>query len=326
MHCVYCSLCLLLLEYNLFQSRDLWPFYSTDISHTHPLMSLWKSAWHREGLPWTVLRKWKWFLEVESLCPVFVTQRGGNVWWEQVAVGREACGGRESVTSRVRSIGLRMEPLSISASGQRRGSAWPWMISTRRHWGYRFSSSWDHWTLSLPDPALQRHLMRHGADHKMNMSGWVIAHSWAFPRKGWQAALFQRKGIFSGFSHLRLFTSKSPATRCPGAQKRRRGGLAKGGYFFTACLFQARDRRRAPGHPQSGVQTPSWGTLHPHHVPCWHRRVWSDPWTPSRKRNDSMSRVPHPSPNPQTRMLKPPLTTPATLTATPTQSHRQAAC
>ena len=196
--------CLLLLEYNLFQSRDPWPFDSTDVSHSHPLTRLWNSAWHGEGLPWMVLTKWRRFLKAESLCPIFVTQCGGDVWWKQVAVGREACRGRESVMSRA-----TVEPLSISALGQRLRSAWPSLIRTRCHWGYRSSSSWAHWTLFPPDPALQGHLTRHGADHKMNMSGWVLAHSRAFRRKGWQAASFQRKGIFSASSCLRLFTSVS---------------------------------------------------------------------------------------------------------------------
>lgn len=242
-----------------------------------------------------VLTKWRQFLKAESLCPIFVTQCGGDVWWEQVAVGREACRGRESVTSRA-----TVEPLSVSASGQRLSSAWPSLIRTCCHWGYRFSSSWAHWTLFPPDPALQGHLTRHGADHKMNMSGWVLAHSRAFPRKGWQAASFQRKGIFSAFSCLRLFTSKSPPTRCPRAQKRRWGGLAKGGCFSTGCFFQA-EWQEACSWSSTKQGTDSFlGNPQPHHVLCWHRRVWSDPWAPPRKRNDSMARAPHPSPNPQT--------------------------
>ena len=128
--CLLFMVCLLLLEYNLFQSRDPWPFYSTDVSHSHPLTRLWNSAWHREGLPWMVLTKWRWFLKAESLCPIFVTQCGGDVWWEQVAVGREACRGRESVMSRA-----TVEPLSVSASGQRLRSAWPSLIRTCCHWG-----------------------------------------------------------------------------------------------------------------------------------------------------------------------------------------------
>ena len=134
----------------------------------------------------------------------------------------------------------------------------------------------------------------------MNMSGWVLAHSRAFPRKGWQAALFQRKGIFSAFSCLRLFTSKSPPTRCPGAQKRRREGLAKGGMLLHRLPLPGRvtggmplvvhkaGHRLLPGEPP----TPPRALLT--------QAVWSDPWAPPMTRNDSMARVPHPSPNPQT--------------------------
>lgn len=270
-----------------------------------------------------VLRKWRRFLKAESLCPIFVTQCGGDVWWEQVALGREACSGRESVASRA-----TVEPLKGSSLGQHLRSAWPSLIRTYCHWGYRFSSHWAHWTLFPPDPALQGHLMRHGADHKMNMSGWVLAHSRAFPRKGWQAALFQRKGIFSAFSCLRLFTSKSPPTRCPGAQKRRREGLAKGGMLLhrlplpgwvtggMPLVIHKAGRRLLPGEPppsphalltQAGVEQP-WGSTR---KTQW-QRGQSTPSFP--KPTNRLRCWSHRSP-PQQHSLPP-----------PTQSHRQAAC
>lgn len=209
-------------------------------------------------------------------------------------LGREACSGRESVAS-----WATVEPLKGSAQGSILGQHDP------RWLGHIVIEV----TGSVPVGPTERcfswpcsagHLTRHGADHKMNMSGWVLAHSQPFPRKGWQAALFQRKGIFSAFSCLRL-PPKSPPTRCPGAQKRRREGLAKGECFCTACLFQAEwDRRHAPGHPHSRGADSFLGNPHPHHMLCWHRRVWSNPGAPPGKRSDSLARAPHPSPNPQT--------------------------